>query len=308
MKRLPVTDFRAVRGQLEPHEFAIGEGQDVPPSDPIEQEIWDGIVRLPEDVSIRISDHNGIRLRLLYTLWGDWITSVGNPDAPVELSSCMLDATDCFQCANFNFLHGFYRAALAELRTALELLMIGVYGNLNPTDEDYLEWKQDTGDLSFVRCRRRLAANLRKEQARWMFEEGAILAVTYQALCNYSHSRPDASDSALWRSNGPVYNAEAIKAHLWHGALGICPVLSAGPIGTTRFHHAGGQRHSLRARLDGRPHGPRASLHRTLRGATQSAPKGVRRASWGGETRSLLTADRRGHPTRHASRWHRSPR
>lgn len=34
---------------------------------------------------------------------------------------------------------------------------------------------------------------------------------TYQALCNYSHSRPDSSDSALWQSNGPVYNAEAIK-------------------------------------------------------------------------------------------------
>jgi hypothetical protein len=212
MKKLPFTDFRAVRSQLEPHEFALGDdSEDALPSDLIEQEVWDGIVHLPEDVSIRVSDHNGTRLKLLYSLWSDWITAVGNPDAPDELFNCMLDATDCFQCANFNFLHGFYRAALAELRTALELLVIGLYGSLNPTDEDYLEWKQGTGDLNFVRCRRRLAANLRKDQAKWLFEDGAILALAYQALCNYSHSRPDSSDSALWQSNGPVYNAEAIK-------------------------------------------------------------------------------------------------
>lgn len=132
MKNLPITDFRAVRSQLEPHEFAVSDGQDAPPSDLVDQEVWDGIVHLPEDVSIRISDHNGVRLRLPYTLWGDWITAVGNPDAPDELFNCMLDATDCFQCVNFNFLHGFYRAALAELRTSLELMVIGIYGTLNP--------------------------------------------------------------------------------------------------------------------------------------------------------------------------------
>lgn len=212
MKKLPLTDFRAVRSRLEPHEFALNdEGVDPPPSDRIEQEVWDGIVHLPEDVSIRVSDHSGTRLKLLYGLWSDWIAAVGDPEAPDELFNCMLDATDCFQCANFNFLHGFYRAALAELRTALELLVIGAYGCLNPTNKDYLEWKQGTGELNFVRCRRRLAANLRNDQAKWLFEDGAILAVAYQALCNYSHSRPDSSDSALWQSNGPVYNAEAIR-------------------------------------------------------------------------------------------------
>jgi hypothetical protein len=122
----------------------------------------------------------------------------------------MLDTADCFQCANFNFLHGFYRAALAELRTAMELLAIGAYGHLNRTDKDYLAWKAGTGDLNFVRCRRRLSGSLRKEHAKWLFEDGALLGATYQALCNYTHSRPDASDSALWQSNGPVYNNAAI--------------------------------------------------------------------------------------------------
>src|SRR5580704_17850282 len=53
-----------------PHEFAISEGQDVPPSDLVDPDIWHGIMHLPEDVSIRISDHNGLRLRLMYQLWG----------------------------------------------------------------------------------------------------------------------------------------------------------------------------------------------------------------------------------------------
>jgi hypothetical protein len=127
------------------------------------------------------------------------------------MSNCMRDAVDCFQCATFNFLHGFYRGALAELRTALELVTIGTYGNLNPTDKDYLAWKTGKSDLNFPRCRRRLVGNLTKAQAKWMFEDGAFLATSYRALCNYAHSRPDASDGALWQSNGPVYNNEAIR-------------------------------------------------------------------------------------------------
>jgi hypothetical protein len=49
----------------------------------------------------------------------------GNPEKPDEIFGCMLDAADTFQCANFLFLHGYYRAAMAELRVALGLVMIG---------------------------------------------------------------------------------------------------------------------------------------------------------------------------------------
>ena len=89
--------------------------------------------------------------------------------------------------------------------------MIGAYGRLNPTDMDYLAWKAGAGDLTFTRCRKRLLPMLRTEQAKWLFVKGGFLAGVYQALCNYTHSRPDASDGALWQSNGPVYNNEAIR-------------------------------------------------------------------------------------------------
>ena len=209
--KLPQSDFRALRSKLEPHEFAISEGQDVAPSDLIEETIWDGMMHLPEDVSIRISDHNGTRLKLLYGLWGDWVTAIGDPDKPDEIYNCMADAADCFQCTNFNLLHGYYRAALAELRVALELVMIGTYGAQNPNDVRYISWKKGSSELGFTSCRKRLSGNLRKGDAKWIFAEGEFLATTYQELCNYTHSRPDASNFALWNSNGPVYNNKAIR-------------------------------------------------------------------------------------------------
>jgi hypothetical protein len=176
-KKLPLNDFRAIRSKLEPHEFAISEGQDAPPSDLAEADVWNGIMHLPEDVSIRVSDHNGTRLRLLYGLNCDWTTAIGTPGEEDELYSCMLDAGDCFQCATFNFLHGFYRAALAELRTAFELVMIGAYGNRNPASEKYLSWKAGTTtEFGFTQCRKGLLGSLKKEEAKWLFEKDQILA------------------------------------------------------------------------------------------------------------------------------------
>lgn len=58
-KKLPLTDFRVVRSVLESHDFALSEGPDVPPTDLVEEDVWNGIMHLPEDVSIRISDHHG---------------------------------------------------------------------------------------------------------------------------------------------------------------------------------------------------------------------------------------------------------
>jgi hypothetical protein len=147
-----LSDFRAVRHKLEPHEFAISEGEDVQPTDLIDEETWAGITHLPDDVAIRTSDHNGDRLALLHSLWGDWITATGDPENADELFSCMLDAGDAFQCANFLFLHGYYRATMAELRVALELVMIGAYGNLKPNDSDYLVWKNSGDGLRHPRA------------------------------------------------------------------------------------------------------------------------------------------------------------
>lgn len=226
-KKLPLADFRAVRSVLEPHEFASG-GLPSPPTDLVEKEVWNGIMHLPEDVSITTSSHNGIRLRLMHSLWSDWVVeTIGDPKKPDEIFENLLSAGECFQCSTFNFLHGYYRAAIAELRTAVELVLIGAYGSLYPNDKDYVAWKAGDSDLTFGRCRNRLLGNLRKDQGKWIFENGGMLAVAYQQLCNYSHSRPNASDGALWKSNGPVYDSEAARLTLFTMLLvyAICYLL-----------------------------------------------------------------------------------
>jgi hypothetical protein len=209
-KSLPLSDFRAVRRKLEQHEFAISEGRDVPPTHLINAETWAGITHLPDDVAIRISDHNGHRLELLYSLWGDWITATGDSQKPDELFNCMLDAGDAFQCTNFLFLHGYYRAAMAELRVALELVMIGAYGNLKPDDRDYIVWKTTGSDLGFTRFRKRMHGMLRSDQCKWLLSDEEFPDTTFQQLCNFTHSRPNSSDGALWKSSGPVYKHEAV--------------------------------------------------------------------------------------------------
>lgn len=226
--KLPLSDFRAVRNKLEPEVFLNPEGLDAPPSDLVEHEVWDGIMHLPEDVSIRISDHNGIRLKLMHQLWCDWIEAIGNPDRPDELFACLLEAADCLQGAIFNLLHGYYRIALSELRTALELAMIGAYANLYPSESAYLQWKAgDAETFGFTRCRKRLFASLKKGQAKWLFDADGPLAAVYRTLCNYTHARPDAGYGVLWQSNGPVYDNEAIRLAFFStlSVQGLCYLL-----------------------------------------------------------------------------------
>jgi len=105
-------------------------------------------MHLPDDVAIRTSDHHGSQLATLGSLWGDWLEAMGNQHD--ELFARMLDAADCFQASTFDSLHGYYRSALSNLRSGIELVAIGSLGNLTPNDRDYLRWKkQNLGSLSF---------------------------------------------------------------------------------------------------------------------------------------------------------------
>ena len=204
-KKLPLSDFRAVRWKLEPSDFAISEGQDIAPTHLIDRKTWTGLTHLSDDVAIRTSDHNGHRFALLYGLWSDWIIATGDPKRADELFNCMLDAGDALQCTNFLLLHGYYRAAMAELRVALELVMIGAYGNLKPDDPVYHKWKISASELGFTRFRKRMHDMLRDDQCKWLVADGQFPDKTFHELCNFTHSRPDSSDGALWKSNGPVY-------------------------------------------------------------------------------------------------------
>ena len=110
------------------------------PTDLVAEDVWNGIVHLPDDVALTTSNHHGSQLAALYSLWGDWVEAIGSDHD--ELFTAMLDAADCLQASTFNSLHGYYRSALSNLRSAIELVAIGTLGNRSPNDVDYLRWKK----------------------------------------------------------------------------------------------------------------------------------------------------------------------
>jgi hypothetical protein len=77
-KRTSVRDFRSVRALLPDEVFALIEGSRSDATDPVSEDVWNGIMHLPDDVVLTTSNHHGRQLGALYTLWGDWIGAHGD--------------------------------------------------------------------------------------------------------------------------------------------------------------------------------------------------------------------------------------
>jgi hypothetical protein len=250
IQKLPLSDFRAVRHKLEPHEFAISEGQDIAPTNLIDEETWAGITHLPDDVAIRISDHNGHRLALLYRLSRDWITATGDFQKPDELFNCMLDAGDAFQCTNFLFLHGYYRAAMAELRVALELVMIGAYGNLKPDDPDYIVWKTRGSELGFTRFRKRLHGMLRSDQCKWLSRRRKVSRQDISPIMQFHALAPKLKRRCTMEKQRSCVCTRSSDAHVLYDGVCLRHLLSSHTYCAATLCLTPGQSNSLRGGLD----------------------------------------------------------
>ena len=198
-----------MRTLLPDEAFALVNGPRPGPTDLVAGDVWNGIMHLPDDVAITTSNHHGSQLAFLYSLWGDWLEAMG--DEHDELFTGMLDAADCFQSSTFDSLHGYYRSALANLRSAVELVAIGALGNLSSNDEVYLRWKKNEGDLAFPSCRKRLNGAVKEPVRTLLFKQNGWMEGLYYKLCGYAHSRPDSSVGEMWRSNGPIYVGAAFS-------------------------------------------------------------------------------------------------
>ena len=129
--------------------------------------------------------------------------------SPPAIPDSLMQRRRCFQACTFNLLHGFYRSALANLRAALELVTIGAYGNCDPTNPEFLEWKNGDAEIGFGTARNRLFKLQPSNPRAWILAPDQFMTKTYKDLCKFAHSRPGSGDGDLWRSNGPVFNAEA---------------------------------------------------------------------------------------------------
>jgi hypothetical protein len=134
---LPDSDFRCCREVLEPHDFAFGPSWEPKPTNLISVDDWKELTLLPEDFAVRTSNHNGDRLHQLVGLWAEWLEVVGDqPDEFVYVP--MLDAADDFQAATFDALHGYYRQAIAGLRSACDSVAISATCQAGSLVEDYV--------------------------------------------------------------------------------------------------------------------------------------------------------------------------
>ena len=61
-KNSPKADFRSVRRMLPPEAFVINEEMNIPSTDLVTKQVWDGLMHLPDDVALRIPSHDGLRL------------------------------------------------------------------------------------------------------------------------------------------------------------------------------------------------------------------------------------------------------
>lgn len=209
-KRASSPDFRSLRALLPDEVFLLATGKRLGPTDLVSEKVWHGLMHLSDDVALTTSNHHGRQLDALYALRGDWFDAMG--DEQDELSAGMLDAADCLQASTFDTLHGYYRSAVANLRGAIELVAIGVLGNLAPNDDHYLRWRKRTlGSLPFATCIRKLRSATKTTVPASVFRPNGWMEALYDEFCAYVHSRPDASDGELWRSNGPIYVTSAFN-------------------------------------------------------------------------------------------------
>lgn len=222
-KPLALSDFRAVRVVLEDEDFAIAPEVELPPSDVVDEDTWGGIMTLPDDVSVRTSNHHGTLLRAMHKCWGAWIDSLVGRREPIE--NAILDVADEVEAAAFNSLHGYYRQGFGCLRNALETMTIATYCQVRA--QRRLFWQREAGNVKIEfgeACDklvsaprlRTLRANLRKDVNDSFFDpmirnvnRGGWARRLYSDLSEYEHSRPKFRNVDMWESNGPVFSSEA---------------------------------------------------------------------------------------------------
>jgi hypothetical protein len=239
-KPLELSDFRAIRIILEPDDFAVSDGQPDIATDLIDQETWQAIVGLPEDVSIRTSNHQGTILKALSNLNFSWVSHAIGDEQDV-LYEVLLYTIDEMDAMLFNVLHGYYRQAIGCLRNILELTAFGALCQLRQDRPRFERWRRGE-EIHFGEVCTQLqglppiqalnAALLAQVNDTFLERRqgphtGGWARRLYATLCASSHSRPSATNVGLWASNGPVYVPAAfdLAATLCSETLALCYIL-----------------------------------------------------------------------------------
>ena len=222
MSRHMKKDFRSRRRILPPEAFAYAVGPDLPPKDLIDKDVWNSIMNLPDDVSLRTSADHGTELKYMHGLWGSIIDNLG--DVEDVMWHSLLDVADELKACIVNSLVGFYTVAASCLRSSLELATHGAYYQRCKSLSDYKTWRKGKGDVKFGKaCSGLNGLNdvkslnnyvyskmkdtvFEQKNSRYRNYPGGWAWKLYSRLSNFVHSKPSYSHVDLWDgSTGPIY-------------------------------------------------------------------------------------------------------
>jgi len=237
-KKMPISDFRALRTVLEASDFAYAPGpRERPIKDLITKAAWEDIQILPETVAIFTSNDHGTEFGLLSDLRGRWVGTLEIESVPASkraVHRASLVAADELQAATFNALHGFYRVVADALRSAVEQMKIATDLELEGRDSESQSWLDGTQQFLFGRSCDNLQNRFPTTRLRQLFqqEDGKNkeewVRSFHRALSDFSHGRPGFDALEMWEgSNGPIYVRSAFlwSVKMWLFAYATCVIL-----------------------------------------------------------------------------------
>ena len=224
---------------MPPEAFAIHpSGPEPPPRDPVEREVWQGIMALPDDVSMRTSDDYGTELKAMSELWGSLIDMCAETD-DAWFRTCLYMA-DGLQVCTFNSVCGYYGISASSLRGTMEAMIAGTYFQLEETDQAAVRWQNGDYDLKFGFACDRLYQNNKIADIEAYLDVQMNYSIfrqktpnadpgwarnLYSELSNFAHNRPTHSEGSLWEgSNGPVF-VPASFGRVYAYYLDVCALL-----------------------------------------------------------------------------------
>ena len=216
--RLPLTDFRARRSVLDPDDFAGGDDlPEPPPPDLIDPDTWQGIVGLPDDVSVRTSNRHGGLLRIEHEILGVWLHALPEPDDldfDRPLDPAMLDVADELPAATFELLNGYYRQAASTLRSAFEIMLAGSHAVITNGRRGDFSYRASSHEVGGSVRAAQLDTRLRVVCGRCVFADARHApwcGDLYSRLTDYAHAKPGWTLGDIRKSNGPIYVEKAVR-------------------------------------------------------------------------------------------------
>lgn len=222
-------DFRSKRARLGPECFAISSGKEISPTDLVGKKCWNGIMSLPDDVTLRTTDQYGSALELLYNLWGEWTSvtyALQKTFKDSAIAHTALDAGDHFHASIYNAVTGYYRLAFTSLRGVVENMSLGMQFHIAAAQKEFADWIAG-GEFNFGWAADHLTQNanvaaLEQNLAtatgdnlfrrRRPGDPGGFVRRLFRELSRYAHGAPGYNDGDMWRSNGPVFVSKSFEA------------------------------------------------------------------------------------------------